>query len=336
MSRVASLFNSNPNTLRYSVSKFLKVIGVNAACRYITRDQPRIIMFHKIYPDSEADSHSEYISSSNFNEIVRYLSKHYRLFTLKNLILYHNKFGVFPKNSVVLTFDDGFSSILEYAFPVLEKYNVPATIFVCPQLIDEASTIWPELIFDSFERNLLINQTRSNIPGLLMELKGLSRSQREIKLDEMIGRSYQYRHELSGVNRRLLSWKELQYLSSSGLIEVGSHTLTHSILSNENNEGAREEVFLSKKRIEQELDIEVFSFCYPNGQQYDFGKRDVELLKESGYECAVTAVFGLPDSQTDSYTLPRFGGCFQSFYQAVKYIDGVEYIQRRCMGKFYE
>ena len=308
-------------------------VGINHLCKYLTRNRPRIIMFHKIYPDGETDKYSEYTRVSQLDKIVAYSAKNYTLFNLKDLVYYRKQHGYYPNNALVLTFDDGFKSVMDYALPVLKKYQAPATLFVCPQLIDDDTTIWSELLFDAYENKALGNTSYQELIALVTKMKTLDNGQRKVELQKVIASAYQYIPTKASVNRQLLSWDNLKTLQASGLIEIGSHSMTHPILANESEAQVMHEVKASKQRIEEMLGQTLASFCYPNGQEDDYKKSDVEALSKSGYLCAVTASFGFPSASTNEYLLPRFGGDFVSFLQARKYIDGVEFIQRRLLDR---
>ena len=71
------------------------------------------------------------VSPIVFEQQMAYLyQKGYRTISLGEMI---NRFGsgmVLSKKSMVLTFDDGFKSVAEEAFPILQKYGFTATVFV--------------------------------------------------------------------------------------------------------------------------------------------------------------------------------------------------------------
>ncbi len=72
-----------------------------------------------------------------FKEHLAYLSDHYKVVSLSDLL---NKFASnkeFSEDLVVLTFDDGYENFLKYAYPLLQKYQLPATVFIPAKLIDQ-------------------------------------------------------------------------------------------------------------------------------------------------------------------------------------------------------
>lgn len=309
----------------------LALLGINKLARRITTHKPKIIMFHKVYPKDEADKYSDYINEGLFEALIIYCKKHYQVFTLKELEEYRQQFRRYPKHAVVFTFDDGFRSFYHLAFPLLLKHQVKASLFVCPGLIDKDSTIWPELMFDAFEKGAISIQ-HSELFGLIESLKGLSSEQRQEKMDKLISANYQYQEESAHINRALMNWPQLREIYASGLVEVGSHSLNHPILSQESQEEVNAQMRLSKERIEAELNNKVVSFCYPNGQSDDYRETELIELKKCAYKTAVTAEFGLVSDDTNPLLLPRFGGDFANLQQAKKYIDGIEYCQRKLLS----
>ena len=88
---------------------------------------------------------------------------------------------------------------------------------------------------------------------------------------------------------RLMSDEQLLACHSSGLIEIGSHGLTHRHLSRLNADEARHEVHESKRALERLLNDKVVSFAYPYG---DYGVRETGQVHEAGYLFGVATVSG--------------------------------------------
>ena len=265
---------------RDGVLSLLGAVGVNSVCRQLLKKQPRILMFHKIFPAHLPDNYSRYIDSAMFEELVSYVQSRYTPYTLKDLMAYRKENGAFPDNAVVLTFDDGYKSFKDIALPILESRKVPATIFVCPELIDNSELIWPDELESAFENGTTRIASREHLKEFIEELKTLDVNSRKKRVLEILRNSDEY----SDVdkNSMLMDWQELKELSENSLVEIGSHSLTHAILANESVESARYEIAASKASIEEKLDCEVLSFCYPNGQKGDYRASEIQSLKEAG------------------------------------------------------
>jgi peptidoglycan/xylan/chitin deacetylase (PgdA/CDA1 family) len=85
-------------------------------------------------------------------------------------------------------------------------------------------------------------------------------------------------------------------------VEIGSHTMTHPILTNISDERLRRELHGSKLRLEEALGRRVDQFCYPNGDNDERVQREVA---RAGYRVAVTCVGGLNKRGDDPLTLRR-------------------------------
>lgn len=91
--------------------------------------------------------------------------------------------------------------------------------------------------------------------------------------------------------------------------DIGSHTLTHPQLSYISKHQAREEIFSSKKKLEDLFGVRIRHFCYPYGD-YDLEIRD--LVQEAGYETACTTRPGLHDGSAHALELPRLTARYAS------------------------
>jgi len=94
----------------------------------------RILMYHRINNSNNFDQLS--VSPARFKEHMAFLSKNCRVISLQQAIKELSG-STSLKPGVVVTFDDGYRDNLEYAFPILKRYNIPATIFITTQFCDQ-------------------------------------------------------------------------------------------------------------------------------------------------------------------------------------------------------
>ncbi len=103
-----------------------------------------VLMYHHLYngnlKESPFKNNSAVISVDMFKEQMKYLHDNgFYTATLEELERFLNKEIPLPKKTVVITFDDGYYSNIEYAYPILKKYGFKATIFVVGNKAKNAS-----------------------------------------------------------------------------------------------------------------------------------------------------------------------------------------------------
>ena len=69
--------------------------------------------------------------------------------SLEDLLCSVNERSI-PKNTIVVTFDDGYNDVYKNAFPTLKNYSIPATIFLATEPIEKQKVLWQDKIFSSF------------------------------------------------------------------------------------------------------------------------------------------------------------------------------------------
>jgi peptidoglycan/xylan/chitin deacetylase (PgdA/CDA1 family) len=317
-------------SLKNTVLKLMYFAGVNRLLRWYCRKNPRIIMLHKIVSRSQRGYSSDDLDVDEFERLIKYIAAHYNSIRVSELAAFKKTYGSYPENAIAVTFDDGFQSFYDIAFPILQRHQVPATIYVCPMLVEHKSWIWPDCMAYLYQEGFSIH-TSKTLEELLSQLKNMSSIERngfikaaacqcDVILTESVPEVY-----------RLMSWEMLLELAQSPLIEIGSHTLSHPILSKEDVETARREIFHSKKILQDKLDTSIESFCFPNGHPSDYNLEHCAMLKEAGYSCAVASHFGHISGGANEMALPRIsvGG---STYSNYKYLDGIEYFQRKVFN----
>ncbi len=98
-----------------------------------------ILMYHNIgYEDG-----SSFVKPENFNKQMEYIKGNgYTVITLDELVAGIKNKSQFKKNTVVITFDDGYKDNFVYAYPTLKKFGFPATIFVPSDLIGKEKALF--------------------------------------------------------------------------------------------------------------------------------------------------------------------------------------------------
>jgi len=95
-----------------------------------TQNGPRILTYHSIRPGGPGPR-SAYVHPTDFESQLKYmLNQGYEFVSLTRLVSAIESNEPMPNTWVCITFDDGYADNYEYAFPMLKKYGLPATIFL--------------------------------------------------------------------------------------------------------------------------------------------------------------------------------------------------------------
>ncbi len=104
----------------------------------------------------------------------------------------------------------------------------------------------------------------------------------------------------------MLSWDDVHALTGLG-VTIGAHTVSHPILARLAPDEARAEIEGSRDMIAAACGRRPLAFAYPNGKAEDYGGAVGRLVREAGFSCAVTTVFGVNTARTSPYELRRGG-----------------------------
>lgn len=276
-----------------------------------------ILAYHRVVDVSD-DYHRdiELVSASvqEFEWQIRYISEHYNPITFEQLneILIGN--AVLPERPLIVTFDDGFADNYYNAFPILKKYNVPATIFLATDYINNCEEFWfDELIsiLNSIkEDNVIFNERKVflkkdlNISQHIMEeLKLMSNDKRRVVIADFKKRYARFSPKADKQSLPL-TWSQIQEMSRHG-IEFGSHTMSHPILSTVNDEQLVDELAGSKLVIESMLRKNCMVLAYPVGRKIAFNDKVIEESKKH-YKFGVSYLSGVNNmTNLDLFVLKR-------------------------------
>ncbi|HET7362774.1 MAG TPA: polysaccharide deacetylase family protein [Burkholderiales bacterium] len=211
---------------------------------------------------------------------------------------------------IALTFDDGLRSNVAVAYPILRRLGLSATFFVCPGLIEHGAWLWNH---EARER------LRTLDPAALAELADTVGGPPELeafvewmktlaialrrKVEEAV-RAATAKFKATRAQRDefdLAGWEELARLDPR-LVTIGSHTMSHPILTSLTADETDAELRESRVLIEARLQRPVTLFCYPNGNLNDAALNSARRH----YRSAVTVDPGTVPASADPHLLPRF------------------------------
>jgi peptidoglycan/xylan/chitin deacetylase (PgdA/CDA1 family) len=265
------------------------------------------------------------VSPENFAEHLHELRKRTHPVRLSKLVQ-HLKDGSLPEKSIAITFDDGYADNLYSAKPLLEKYEIPATVFMCTGYMGK------EFWWDELERLVMSSQTELHRLHLQAEGKqfewykatGSAEEGKPALREEFCRALYHFLLSLDvedqnytmavirswsevsspGISApRAMSEEELLRLVEGGLMELGAHTRHHPMLSQLSFERQKEEIQSSKRDLEALLTEKIAGFSYPNGRATVDVKR---LVREMGFTYACTSLYDVVRPGSDVYELTRF------------------------------
>lgn len=288
------------------------------AIERLTGGRARIINFHRVadakpYPWMSLSA----FTLRAFEDRIRYICSKYNLLTLEELADRISRKQTLPQGSIVVTFDDGYKDMYLNAYPILRKYNVPATVFLTTGHIGTGELFWWDKIgyviyntrLDRIELNGISYSSRTiedkarTVDALILEANKESEEKKKALISSMITVANVKVPDNLG-EKLILSWSEIQEMSSNA-IDFGAHTITHPILTRISLEQAKYEILQSRAEIQNRLNKPVHTFAYPRGHSGDFSGQIAMLLEQAGFKCAVTAIPGMVSQQAALYNFSR-------------------------------
>lgn len=223
------------------MKSFLKSIFFSLPFGKIGRNRASILMYHSV---SDRSDYFANVLPQEFEGQMQYLAREkFSVISLLELVR-RLRAGESLGGAIILTFDDGYRDNYTDVFPVLKRFDFPATIFVTTDQIGS------------------------------VDARGIKH----------------------------LSIAEMKEIESSGLVSIEPHTKSHPKLGALLPKAAREEITGSKKVVENLLSKTATIFAYPYG---NFNDDTLRIVKETGFDSAVTVKEGTVGPECDPFRLPR-------------------------------
>lgn len=278
-----------------------------------------VLMYHSI---NDGDA-SRFIDPANglsvdlFERQMAFLGKHRKVVSLSELVTQIRAGTVPSKDTVCITFDDGYLDNLTVAAPILKRHGFAATLYLATGYISRAESQWSDVLHSSVARRTR-PQLKLALPGV-QDVNLGAPAERDAALrvvrSHLLESTYEVRSAvLSELMRQLapdgdmprltMNWDDARRLRDEyPLFEFGGHTRNHIDLRTQPVGIATTEIEGCSHDIRRELGIAPRHFSFPYGR---WNARSREVVIGAGWSSAMGSGFDLrigPNS--DTFALPR-------------------------------
>jgi peptidoglycan/xylan/chitin deacetylase (PgdA/CDA1 family) len=264
------------------------------------------------------------ITLKKFEAALRFLTTHYVPVRLQDALTECDGKGL-PPRAILVTFDDAYASVAEWAAPLCRQYGVPAVFFVNAAFLDNRRLAPDNLV--CYVANMLgmetINAAARAVQGNEnLELHSLaavfgaflpaiSLAEREVFLDAL--------RRFSGINESRMAKDANLYLTGEQLcdltsfeFEIGNHTYTHAHCRSFSQEDFVAEVDRNKAELEALSGTKIRSFSQPYGSSKDLTPELAEHLERSGHQAVFLSESVANPRRSDLLHLDRVSTCAES------------------------
>ena len=303
-----------------------------ATNHFLTRLQGKVIVltYHRVISERELKQSfiqpGMYVRNDVFEKQMEFLREHFHILTFHELLrMWEEREWDETKRYCVITFDDGWLDNYVYAYPVLKKHSIPATVFLPTSFVGTQKWFWPDrigVLLRTYLKEGVAEKKRGSISSLWTQypwMTGFEKRPNEEKIDLAIERwktlpedeVYHFIENTKKIlevdlpdDRLVVNWEEVREMSGNG-ISFGSHSANHRILTRIKVAGAKEEIKNSLGMLTGKNTNFVPVFCYPDGE---YNNEIQELVKRGGYRAAVTTRFGFESKLPENlFGIKRIG-----------------------------
>ncbi len=292
-----------------------------------------IVSYHYCHPPDGLLKGTKAVTPEEFDRQLRVLTQNFVCTTIEELM---NPAADLPETVAVVTFDDGFKDVVEYALPVLQRWRVPATIYCCSAPMLEGrmlnvhrvhllqARLGVQTFREEFERVLAsrppVELDAAGHPGLqglypyddepTRRFKKLLNFQLPyVELDPILRELFErfIGSDKEFAAKLYLSPDDIRRCQDAGL-EIGAHGHSHSVLSRLTEDEQRRDLQMSVNYLTQEFGLKDVHASYPYGIAGSWNETTKRLLAELGVASASTKERAIvkPSDLRARWELPRF------------------------------
>ncbi len=274
-----------------------------------------VLIFHRVLPQVDPLFPDE-VDTRRFNQICEWVKQWFNVLPLDAAVA-HLRGGTLPERAACITFDDGYADNFHVALPILKAHGLSSTFFIATGFLD-GGRMWNDTIIESVRA--------CKLPQLDLQAMGLgvhkvaSATEKQAAISALIGqikyrsvedrvsttRAIAAQARVQPTDNLMMTSNEVKQMRQAGM-QIGAHTVNHPILARLSGEEARREILESRETLECLLGERVGLFAYPNGKPgEDYTPDTVALVRELGFDAAVSTRWGVSGADADLFQLRRF------------------------------
>jgi peptidoglycan/xylan/chitin deacetylase (PgdA/CDA1 family) len=283
-----------------------------------TVSNPLIVLIYHRVISLEADPQMLAVHPDRFREQLQALQS---FFSFRR---FEEPWSAIDRPTLAITFDDGYADNLQWAMPILEELQIPATFFIASGYVGNGREFW----WDELERLLLEARggeaVRTLGPLDLGRTYDCAKSAERLALYRAIHPKIKLlttqarEHVLADLGRsirgapdgreshRVLSVPELRALADSPVVTIGAHTVSHQPLSSLSASAQRSEIVDSRASLVEWIGAPVDVFSYPFGGRSDYDRQAVQICRDCGFTRVASNFPAVVRPWTDPLQTPRF------------------------------
>lgn len=281
-------------------------LGIYALSRSLHRHSVAVLCYHGVVAEIRALKNPLIflvVDAVEFSRQLEYLRENFTPISASELYdcLVGNR--AWPKNPVLVTFDDGYRNNVTIAAPILLRMGIPAVFHLTTGYLGSNAILWTTevrlRVMDWPEPQIVCELGRYELGP-----QGNDRERRLRVANELAERckraSPETREEVLALLRSkteavpslydpeahaFMDWAEARWLAAQGF-ELGSHTVSHPILTSLKSESVEAELRASRQAIESETGTSCRFLAYPNGGRADYSAEIMRQAEQAGYQLA--------------------------------------------------
>ncbi len=271
---------------RQLLSRIVSTIGLNDAPRcFGALPHLLVLTYHRVlkadralfplYPDVID------VSPEDFDRQMALMARHFTPLSASEMAAMIDGDRPWPRHPAAITFDDGYKDNLTEALPILQKHGLKATFFVTAGAVEQRQLFWWDYIWYAVMhcRDPLLRMAypepaafptdslaarRITAEALISMVKSAPDVDLSRLKEALAEAGHEEAPERAMAEANVLTWDDVRALLAAGM-EVGSHSLSHRVLSHLPEAGLASELQGSKSLLEKRLGAKVMSLAYPAG-----------------------------------------------------------------------
>jgi peptidoglycan/xylan/chitin deacetylase (PgdA/CDA1 family) len=273
-----------------------------------------IIVYHGVASNPNHDISVGPIDVRQFEKHLKYFKENFDVIPQNDIIQMYRD-GFIPKRkTIAITFDDGYYNNYSLAFPLLQKFSFPSTMYIITQCFDdEYNLTWYDYVdiiknslkIEQVDTSILKRQRVNNLESLRGLIKTLNIQERALLFQE-ISRQVdivKYKANTPTELWKLMNRQQVKELANSGLVEIGSHTHNHPNLGNIPLADVKYEVTHSRSLLMDVTQKDITSIAFPDGSYTDDVKK---ICLNAGYKNLLAVDYKCNSDKSDKNVLPRY------------------------------